>query len=74
MPLRWMACHGRGWSAGGECALFPAMELKASRYEVTDGIAVVTLSRPKRRNAWTGRMHTEYRWILREAEGDPAVR
>jgi len=50
------------------------MELKTIRYEVTDGVAVVTLSRPKRRNAWTGRMHTEYRWVLREADRDPAVR
>lgn len=50
------------------------MELKATRYDVSDGIAVVTLARPKRRNAWTGRMHTEYRWILREADSDPAVR
>jgi enoyl-CoA hydratase/carnithine racemase len=50
------------------------MELKATRYAVSDGIAVVTLSRPKRRNAWTGRMHTEYRWVLREADRDPAVR
>lgn len=50
------------------------MELKATRYEVEGGIALVTLARPKRRNAWTGRMHTEYRWILREADADPAVR
>lgn len=50
------------------------MELKATRYEVRDGIATVTLARPKRRNAWTGRMHTEYRWILREADADLAVR
>jgi enoyl-CoA hydratase/carnithine racemase len=50
------------------------MELKATRYDVIDGVALVTLSRPKRRNAWTGRMHSEYRWILREADGDPAVR
>lgn len=50
------------------------MELKTIHYEVTDGIAVVRLSRPKRRNAWTGRMHTEYRWVLREADRDPAVR
>src|ERR1700756_4627425 len=50
------------------------MELKATRYEVKDGVAVVTLSRPKRRNAWTGRMHRECRWILREADADPAVR
>jgi len=50
------------------------MELKATRYEVTEGVALVTLARPKRRNAWTGRMHTEYRWILREADCDRAVR
>jgi enoyl-CoA hydratase/carnithine racemase len=50
------------------------MDLKATRYDVADAIATVTLARPKRRNAWTGRMHTEYRWILREADRDPAVR
>lgn len=50
------------------------MELKATRYEVEDGVAVVTLARPKRRNAWTGRMHTEYRWVLDQADRDPAVR
>ncbi|OYU70673.1 MAG: enoyl-CoA hydratase [Alphaproteobacteria bacterium PA2] len=50
------------------------MELKATRYEVDQGVAVVTLARPKRRNAWTGRMHTEYRWILAQADQDPAVR
>ena len=50
------------------------MELKATRYEIEGGVAVVTLARPKRRNAWTGRMHTEYRWILQEADRDPAVR
>ena len=50
------------------------MDLKATRYEITDGVAVVTLARPKRRNAWTGRMHTEYRWILSQADRDPAVR
>src|SRR5690554_8166751 len=50
------------------------MELKTIRYELTDGIATVTLSRPKRRNAWTVRMHTEYRFVLAEADKDPAVR
>ncbi len=50
------------------------MELKAIRYSLEDGIATVMLSRPKRRNAWTGRMHTEYRWVLAEADKDPAVR
>ena len=51
------------------------MELKTTRYEIVDGgVAVITLSRPKRRNAWTGRMHTEYRWLLSEADADKAVR
>ena len=50
------------------------MELKATRYEIADGVAVVTLARPKRRNAWTGRMHTEYRWILAQADQNPTVR
>lgn len=50
------------------------MELKATRYAVEDRIATITLSRPKRRNAWTGRMHTEYRWNLLEADKDDAVR
>jgi enoyl-CoA hydratase/carnithine racemase len=50
------------------------MELKATRYDATDGIATITLARPQRLNAWTGRMHTEYRWCVDHAERDPAVR
>jgi enoyl-CoA hydratase/carnithine racemase len=50
------------------------LELKATRYEITDRICVITLARPKRRNAWTGRMHTEYRWCLAQADQDPGVR
>ena len=50
------------------------MDLRAVRYQVTDRVATVTLDRPERLNAWTGRMHTEYRWCLAEAEADPAVR
>lgn len=50
------------------------MELKATRLEVSDGVAVITLARPRRRNAWTGRMHTEYRWILARLDADPEVR
>ncbi len=50
------------------------MELKATRYAIDDRLATITLSRPKRRNAWTGRMHTEYRWCLSEADRDPSVR
>ena len=50
------------------------MDLKATRYDVSDRIATITLARPKRRNAWTGRMHTEYRWCLLLADRDPDVR
>ncbi|MDZ7728173.1 MAG: enoyl-CoA hydratase-related protein [Dehalococcoidia bacterium] len=50
------------------------MELKATKYAVEEGIATLTLSRPERLNAWTGRMHTEYRWCLQQAEDDPDVR
>ena len=49
-------------------------DLKVTRYEVRDRIATVTLHRPERLNAWTGRMHTEYRALLARAEADPAVR
>lgn len=35
---------------------------------------MLTLDRPHRLNAWTGRMHTEYRAALVRAEADPAVR
>lgn len=51
-----------------------SMELKVTRYTAGDGVAVITLHRPERLNAWTGRMHTEYRWCLQQAEADPAVR
>ncbi len=50
------------------------MDLHVVRYGVTDRVATVTLDRPERLNAWTGRMHTEYRWCLAQAEADPAVR
>jgi enoyl-CoA hydratase/carnithine racemase len=50
------------------------MELKVVLYEVIDGIATITLNRPHRLNAWTGRMHAEYRWVLDQADRDPSVR
>src|SRR5262245_13962733 len=50
------------------------MELKVTQYGVADGIATITLNRPHRMNAWIGPTHTEYRWVLDEAERDPAVR
>jgi len=48
--------------------------LKAIRYEVADRTATITLDRPDRLNAWTGRMHTEYRSAVEAAEADPDVR
>ena len=50
------------------------MDLKAVQYEVEQRVATITLSRPDRLNAWTGRMHHEYRWCLQQADGDPGVR
>ena len=49
-------------------------DLKVTRYEVRDRVATVTLHRPDRLNAWTGRMHAEYRALLDRAGSDPAVR
>lgn len=39
-----------------------------------DGVALLTLDRPDRLNAWTGRMEYEYRAAMAAAETDPAVR
>lgn len=41
---------------------------------MADGVAVVTLDRPERLNAWTARMEKEYRWALVSSDADPAVR
>jgi enoyl-CoA hydratase/carnithine racemase len=49
-------------------------DLKVTRYEVRDRVATVTLNRPDRLNAWTGRMHAEYRALLARAADDPGVR
>jgi enoyl-CoA hydratase/carnithine racemase len=42
-------------------------------YAVSQGVALVTLNRPDRRNAWSGRMSVDYRWALHHAETDPGV-
>jgi enoyl-CoA hydratase/carnithine racemase len=49
-------------------------ELKVTRYEVRARVATITLHRPERLNAWTGRMHAEYRALLQRAADDAAVR
>jgi len=50
------------------------MELTATRLDIEDRIATVWLDRPHRANAWTGRMHTEYRSIMAELEDRSDVR
>ena len=50
------------------------MELKVTELEIKDRIATIWLNRPHRMNAWTGRMHTEYRWCLEQAETDDEAR
>ena len=50
------------------------MELKTLKYGVRDKIATITLNRPHRMNAWTGRMHTEYRYVLDQADRAADVR
>ena len=50
------------------------MELKVTELEIKDRIATIWLNRPHRMNAWTGRMHMEYRWCLERAETDDEVR
>ena len=48
--------------------------LSSVRYERHDRTAVISLDRPHRNNAWTGRMDTEYRSCLAVADDDPTVR
>ena len=50
------------------------MERKVTLYEVDGGVALVTLNRPDRLNAWTARMELEYRAALAEADDDADVR
>ena len=49
------------------------MELKATALDIEEDIATIWLDRPHRMNAWTGRMHAEYRWCLAQADRDPRV-
>ena len=49
-------------------------ELTAVDFQVRGRTAVIALDRPHRNNAWTGRMDTQYRWCLDQADQDPSVR
>ncbi|NNE73769.1 MAG: enoyl-CoA hydratase [Acidimicrobiales bacterium] len=48
--------------------------MKATEFSVNDRVAHLVLTRPDRRNAWTGDMHAEYRASLQVAEEDPEIR
>jgi enoyl-CoA hydratase/carnithine racemase len=48
--------------------------LEATRYEIVDRVATITLHRPERLNAWTSTMNAEYRRLLQRASDDPDVR
>src|SRR5436190_23714302 len=43
-------------------------------YRVENGVAVVTLNRPDKLNAWRGEMDRDVRAAMREAAQDEAVR
>jgi enoyl-CoA hydratase/carnithine racemase len=49
-------------------------ELGATRYNVDQRVATITLDRPDRLNAWTAQMNAEYRSLLQRASDDPQVR
>jgi len=49
-------------------------ELTSIRCEVEDRIATVRLHRPHRHNAWTGRMHAEFRQVMADLEPRDDVR
>lgn len=50
------------------------MELKTIRTERDGHAATVFLDRPHRHNAWTGRMHAEYRQVMADLEAARDVR
>ncbi|TDT16987.1 enoyl-CoA hydratase [Ilumatobacter fluminis] len=50
------------------------MSTPTIRHEISDHVATVWLHRPHRHNAWTGRMHTEFRATMAELEADDDVR
>jgi enoyl-CoA hydratase/carnithine racemase len=49
-------------------------EFEAINVDVDGGVAVVTLDRPERLNAWTARMGRELSAAFRALDGDPEVR
>ena len=50
------------------------MDFEAIKYEISEGIATITLNRPDRLNAWTRQMENEVRFAMQKAGADDAVR
>ena len=50
------------------------MDYRDIAYEVDGAAAVITLNRPEKLNAWTGRMEAETRDAMKRADADRAVR
>ena len=50
------------------------MDYKDIIYDVDETVAVITLNRPDRLNAWTDRMNEEYRDALQRADDDGSVK
>lgn len=50
------------------------MDYQEILYDVSENIATITLNRPEKLNAWTGRMELEYRHALADAEDRDDVR
>jgi len=50
------------------------IELLQTTFDVADGVAVITLRNPGHRNAWSGRMAGEYRWLLSQCDERTDIR
>src|SRR5215470_18614898 len=68
------ARHTCGAATAGDGHEGAQMSYAEILYDVTDGVAEVTLNRPEKLNAWTLRMGAEVEHALRSADADPAVR
>lgn len=49
-------------------------ETDAIRWEIDGPVATVWLHRPHRHNAWTGKMHAEYRQVMANLEHRAGLR
>ena len=43
-------------------------------YDLSDGVATLTLNRPERKNAWTIQLQRRYYGLLADCDADPDVR